>query len=205
MSQNYKYYEYSVWAQMKFRCDSPNATYYERYGGRGITYDPKWKEFLSFLEDVGSRPLGYSLDRIDYNGNYTKENCRWATQSVQVHNKGKVKASNTYTGAQASQGKFRSYISKNNITYGLGTYIEELDAVYAYDLASSLIYEEGKLNFPDLRGIYELVIDIVSLKELNLLTHNKNEIMGAVFLTKKLSKSSVEIINILHDTLNSHE
>lgn len=80
---------YKSWGSMKARCDNPNASNYARYGGRGITYCPQWESFDVFLRDMGMRPTGTSLDREDNSGNYTKENCRWATASQQQANKDK--------------------------------------------------------------------------------------------------------------------
>jgi len=77
---------YRTWAAMKRRCDNPNVSNYRYYGGRGIAYDPAWAYFKNFLHDMGERPLDASLDRIDPNGNYCKDNCRWATLREQQLN-----------------------------------------------------------------------------------------------------------------------
>ncbi len=76
-----------TWVVMKQRCNNPNDRSYENYGGRGISYCKKWETFEGFIEDMGERPKGLSLDRIDNDGNYCKENCRWATRKQQNNNR----------------------------------------------------------------------------------------------------------------------
>jgi hypothetical protein len=72
---------------MRQRINNPTAKGYKHYGGRGIKIDPRWDDFTNFQEDMGEPPFeGASLDRIDVNGDYTKNNCRWATTSTQNHN-----------------------------------------------------------------------------------------------------------------------
>lgn len=78
---------YNSWLAMRQRCLNPNSTYYRYYGGRGITIDERWSSFAAFREDMGSRPSKeHSLDRIDVNGNYGPQNCRWATAKQQREN-----------------------------------------------------------------------------------------------------------------------
>lgn len=74
---------YSIWQAMRLRCNRIN----QDYSCRGITYDERWDSFENFYLDMGEVPDGMSIDRIDVNGNYNKDNCRWATQEQQANNK----------------------------------------------------------------------------------------------------------------------
>lgn len=82
---------YNSWQQMKQRCNNPNHHQYQDYGGRGITYDPSWDDYAQFRQDMGRRPEGLTLDRIDNELGYSKENCRWATWEEQASNKRMLK------------------------------------------------------------------------------------------------------------------
>ncbi len=77
---------YRIWIQMIQRCTNPNVKNYKNYGGRGIKVCERWRQFENFLQDMGEKPSGLSVDRIDNNGDYCKENCKWSTRKEQNRN-----------------------------------------------------------------------------------------------------------------------
>lgn len=114
--------EYRSWKNMVARCTDSRHVNYPHYGGRGIKICDRWlgKDGLkNFINDMGTRPDNMSLDRIDVDGDYTPENCRWAAQCVQNHNKRGRRHSTGIKGVGRyfHHGRywFIAYISKNGV------------------------------------------------------------------------------------------
>lgn len=78
---------YVTWKSMRQRCRDPNSDQYWRYGGAGVKVCDRWQDFCAFLADMGPRPPGMTIDRIDPYGDYEPGNCRWVDWSTQNRNK----------------------------------------------------------------------------------------------------------------------
>lgn len=78
---------YSIWKNMRRRCNSPENPAYADYGGRGIKVCPEWDKFPAFLRDMGHPPPGHTLDRKENDQGYNPTNCRWATRKEQARNR----------------------------------------------------------------------------------------------------------------------
>lgn len=84
---------FKCWMGIRERVSNEKKGDYKYYGGRGISICDRWNDFKNFLEDMGEVPEGLTLERIDNDGNYCKENCRWATRTRQGRNRGNIKLS----------------------------------------------------------------------------------------------------------------
>jgi hypothetical protein len=107
--------EYNIWEKMKNRCYCEKDKRYKNYGGRGIKVCDEWKNsFENFINDMGLRPdINHSLDRIDNNKGYCKENCRWATRLEQANNKSNSRLL-TYNGLSLTT---RQWSEKLNVNF----------------------------------------------------------------------------------------
>lgn len=102
---------YKTWKEMRSRCSDKNKDNYKYYGGRGIEVCKKWDSFENFLIDMGEIPMGKTIDRIDSDGNYEKDNCRWATPKEQASTNRGIYVKNTLGLAG-----MRSYDKKSGTT-----------------------------------------------------------------------------------------
>ena len=124
---------YRSWATMKRRCNNKNDVSYKYYGEIGIGYQNSWEDFRNFLSDMGERPEGKTLDRIDYKKGYSKLNCKWSSPSDQSRNQRIKGTSSKYRGvAKTANGAFSAQIQVNYKNYYLGTFKTELEAAIAY-------------------------------------------------------------------------
>jgi len=97
-----------VWAEMIQRCTNNNNPAFKNYGGRGITVCDRWREFQNFIDDMGPRPSGGTLDRINNDKGYSPDNCRWVPVQVQACNK-RLYSANHFgiSGVEPRDGKYR--------------------------------------------------------------------------------------------------
>lgn len=134
--------EYNSWRGMRERCNYSKHKYYNNYGGRGISVCERWnKSFINFYKDMGPRPEGSSIDRINTDGNYEPSNCRWATRQEQTLNSKKHKNASSYSKGvvwMSDRKKWHARIHRDGIQKHLGQFDNELDAHIAYKAADFL-------------------------------------------------------------------
>ena len=122
------HYLYNTWYKMKERCLDKTHKSYPNYGGRGITICKRWRNsFHAFVEDMGDRPDGMSVDRIDNQGNYEPDNCRWATREQQSRNRRVYKTSKTgYSGIRkTASGTYQARTRNDRTLLGCFETLEE--------------------------------------------------------------------------------
>lgn len=139
---------YQCWKNMRDRCTNKNNSFYYNYGGRGIKVCSEWESFLNFYRDMSpSYEDGLTIDRVDTNGNYCIENCRWADYSTQGFNQN-LRSTNSSgkTGVSwdTKSGKWHARITKDRKEMTLGFYDEFWDALCARVKAELIIYGYSK-------------------------------------------------------------
>lgn len=143
---------YIMWQGMLARCSNKNHKSYSTYGGKGVSVCNSWKNFDNFYLSMAPRPDGYTLDRLDSEGDYCPSNCRWATSLEQSVNRGSVKGSTSkYKGVcyHKATGKWAANLGYEYKNIYIGIYLSEKDAAYAYDKVAFMYYGKAvKLNFP---------------------------------------------------------
>jgi hypothetical protein len=130
LSEHPLFYTYH---NMKARCSNAKLPNYKYYGGKGVSVCERWqgkKGFMNFIEDMGDKPKDYQLDRIDVNGDYCKENCRWVDKYIQM---GNTTNNNKVPGVgwHKQRAKYRARIKINGEDISLGLYHNFEDAVNA--------------------------------------------------------------------------
>ncbi len=128
----------AVYLSMINRCYNPNNKSYHRYGARNIKVSDTWlNSFSIFLKDTGERPFGYQLDRIDNNGDYSKENCRWATRYQQASNR-ENNLKHIGVRWESNRNKYLVRVKISNVDVNLGRYSDLKDALFSRSLGLEL-------------------------------------------------------------------
>lgn len=137
---------HNTWRTMIERCTKPYHKSYDRY--KDVPVDPKWFEFEGFYSDMGVRPKGMTLDRINGKLGYTKSNCRWATLSTQQQNKPPSERNkHGFPGVFESNGKYCSRIRYGGKRHYLGTFDSPEDAHLVYDKRGREIFEDEWVSY----------------------------------------------------------
>lgn len=132
---------YQCFMDMKQRCQNQNHKYYASYGGRGIDVSDSWQSFENFVDDMGLKPDGLSLDRIDNNKGYSKENCRWATKAQQARNTRMTSDKQVGVSYCKRDNLWYARIKVNGKTKHLGCFTNIESAIYARKQGESIWWE----------------------------------------------------------------
>lgn len=136
---------YKTWQSMKWRCSNPNCPDYHYYGGKGITVCKRWLNFENFFTDMGERPEGLTIERVDSNHGYYKANCKWATYTEQSRNQN-ISIKNK-TGARGVcwnkfHQKYQVAIGVKNKSRHIGYFIDIEQAKIARKIAEQKYWRE---------------------------------------------------------------
>ena len=107
--------EYKTWWGMIGRCTNPDDPAFKSYGGRGITVCNSWKQFINFFADMGNRPEGLTLERVNNDGGYSPDNCKWATWSEQNNNRRLRKDNKTGVSGVSWNKRAKKYVAYKKV------------------------------------------------------------------------------------------
>ena len=149
-----KHYLYPTWNAMRQRCNNEKHPKYKSYGGRGIEVCERWTDFWSFVEDMGDRPKGFSLDRRDNDGDYTPENCVWADSKTQrLNQRMRIDNSTAYMRVKSDPysrkpNRYGVSVGAQGKYYFFGWYTDIINAAYIADqITLDLHGEYAPMNF----------------------------------------------------------
>lgn len=185
---------YGVWCDMRRRCSDTKYKYYYNYGGRGITVCDRWvSDFANFVADVGKRPEGYSLDRINNDGNYEPSNVRWADRVTQNGNTRAVQRSVGVPGVSRNQyGGYRARYKRNGKEVHLGvfsTVSEASDAIEDYKKTGLKKSETRDGNKTGFKNVYYHRENNYYYTQFTI---NKKRFFGKVFKTAEEANEYVK-------------
>ena len=143
--------EYKVWTAMKQRCLNPKCKSFQNYGARGISICDQWVvSFDAFFRDMGARPKGASIDRIDVNGDYEPGNCRWATATQQSRNQRCHMRSDVGVSFSKRENGWRVFITVSRKVIRIGSFASKEEAIAARASAEKRYWVDG--DQPPLTG-----------------------------------------------------
>jgi hypothetical protein len=120
---------YRTWKHMMARCYNKKDARYKYYGGRGVSICERWQDFVAFYEDMGDKPDGYSIERIDNNGNYEPSNCEWATIAEQNRNNRRT-VKIEYDGQTRCMSEWARLLGVPKMTFSYRIKTKPLDAAF---------------------------------------------------------------------------
>jgi len=193
--------QYQTWADMKTRCDNVKHAWYPEYGERGIGYQDSWVKFESFWEDMKETYQHHlTLDRIDNDKGYSKDNCRWAEAKYQSHNQRKSKnAKNKYIGVRIDDkcDNIGVRIKNNGKNLHLGTFETEELGAKAYDDASEILYGDRPNKTSP---VEDFILEKVTARIEGHLRGEKFTASGSTFKNATINEQqAVEIYLLAHE------
>lgn len=137
---------YRIWKGMRNRCNNKNNKDYKYYGGRGIKIDSCWNNFMNFLRDMGQAPENMTLDRVNNDKDYCKNNCKWSTRKEQANNR-RTRGSSRFNGVSKKGNKWIAQATVEGKSKYIGMFRYEEDAAKAYNEYVIMNKLNRKLNF----------------------------------------------------------